>query len=141
MSSKATTGLAAAGIFMMFIALCMLPEAFRDKSDSNTLVMAACMFGAGAMITGLGMYLKAGALKGSILPASAAAAAEAAPKKKLRGGCDLCGTEMPVVLCTVHQVHMCGSCQMHHYDQRSCAYVPSKRGMKAEKNLAKAKGA
>jgi hypothetical protein len=87
------------------------------------------------------MYLKARALTGGFVPtAQSQAPAEPAPKKKLRGGCDLCGIEMPVILCTVHQVHMCGGCQLQHYDQRSCAYVPSKRAVKTEKSLAKAKG-
>jgi hypothetical protein len=140
MSSRVSTGLAAAGVFMMLIGLCMLPEAFRDKTDSNTLVMGACMFGAGSLIAGLGMYLKSRALTGGFV-ASAHTPAEPAAKKKLRGGCDLCGIEMPVVLCTVHQVHMCGGCQQQHYDQRSCAYVPSKRAVKSEKTLVKAKGA
>ena len=56
-----------------------------------------------------GIYTKARVLQSTI--------ASGEPRKKagtssqrVRGGCDLCGTEAPVVQCKVHQLHLCGSC-------------------------------
>lgn len=142
MSSKASSWLAAAGSIMMLLALCFLPAALRDRSDTNIRGMGICLFSAGSLIASLGTYFKAWALRSGIVAAKAAP--EATAKRKPRGGCDLCGTETPVVLCTVHQIHVCGTCLAQHYDQRSCAYVPSKRAGGSSKNgkpLAKAKGA
>jgi len=141
MSSKASSWLAVAGSIMMLLGLGFLPAALRDRSDARTLQMGICLFSAGSLIAALGTYFKARALKGGIVAVEAPP--EATAKRKVRGGCDLCGTEAPVVLCTVHQVHVCGNCLVQHYDQRSCAYVPSKRaaGAKNGKLLAKAKGA
>jgi len=141
MSSKASSWLAVAGGVMMLLGLCFLPAALRDRSDASTLEMGLCLFSAGSLIAALGTYFKARALKAGIVAGEAPA--EATAKRKLRGGCDLCGTEAPVARCTVHQVEVCGSCLAQHYDQRSCAYVPSKRAgaSKNGKTLAKAKGA
>ena len=141
MSTKASTGLVVAGSILMVLSLCFLPAVFNDRSDANTLEMGLCLFSAGSLIASLGMYFKARALRAGIVPEKAGP--EMAAKRKLRGACDLCGTETPAVLCTVHQVEVCGICLAQHYDQRSCAYVPSKRASagKNGKGLAKAKGA
>jgi len=139
MSSKVSTGLVLFGGLFMLLGLCFLPAAFHDRKDANTLEMGLCLFSAGSLIASLGMYFKASLLRAGILPEKAAP--ETAPKRKLRGGCDLCGTEAPVVRCTVHQIEVCGLCLAQHYDQRSCSYVPSKRAGKNAKSLAKAKGA
>jgi hypothetical protein len=61
-----------------------------------------------------------------------------AQAKRSRGGCDLCGTEAPVVNCRVHQMHLCGECLGQHYDFRSCVYVPSTRRQMAIKGMARA---
>ncbi len=64
-----------------------------------------------------------------------------AQPKRVRGGCDLCGSETPVIHCRVHDIHVCGNCLANHYDFRSCAYVPSTRrtaGSKAARFAAKA---
>jgi hypothetical protein len=142
MSSKASSWLAAAGVVMMLMGLCFLPAGLRDNSEASTLQMGIGVFSAGSLIAALGVYLKARALKAGIVPGKVGS--EATAKRKPRRGCDLCGTDTPVVLCTVHQIHVCGTCLVQHYDQRSCAYVPSKRAADASKTvkpLAKAKGA
>jgi len=139
MSTKASTGLVLFGSLFMLLGLCFLPEALLDRKDASTLEMGLCLFSAGSLIASLGMYFKARLLRGGILPERAAP--ETAAKRKLRGGCDLCGIEAPVIRCTVHQIEVCGLCLVQHYDQRSCAYVPSKRAAKNGKGLAKAKGA
>ena len=139
MSSKASTGLVLFGSLFMLFGLCFLPQALHDRTDTNTLEMGLCLFSAGSLIASLGMYFKARALWAGILPEKATP--ETTAKRKLRGGCDLCGTEAPVVRCTVHQIEVCGLCLAQHHDQRSCAYVPSKRAAKNAKSLAKATGA
>jgi len=141
MSSKLSTGLMVVGGLLMVLALCCLPAAFHDRSDANALEMGLCLLSAGSLTGSTGIYFKALALKTGIVPEKAGS--EATAKRKLRGGCDLCGMEAPAVLCTVHQVEVCGPCLAQHYDQRSCAYVPSRRAAagKNPKGQAKAKGA
>ena len=111
-----------AGALFMFGALCAIPSALMKEAEADILALAGCLFSFGALLIASGMYLKARALQ-SKGPASDP---EKTPRK-IRGGCDLCGTESPVVNCKVHQPHLCGDCLATHYDFRSCAYVPSTR--------------
>lgn len=121
MSSKAGTWIIVVGALVMVGGLCILPAAFGEHTDNNLIVAGAGVFSMGALMVATGMYLKARALY-SVAPEQT----DAAPKR-VRGGCDLCGTETPVIQCKVHQLHLCGNCLTQHYDFRSCAYVPSTR--------------
>jgi hypothetical protein len=121
------------GCCLMFLGLCFLPAALGNHPDPAILGGGICLFALGALMASGGIYLKAVALQGGT-PAGPAKA----PAKKARGGCDLCGTESPVVNCRVHQVHLCGDCVAKHYDFRSCVYVPSTRRVAAAKPLARA---
>jgi hypothetical protein len=96
----------------------------------------------GALVVAAGLYAKARVLQFAI--------ASGEPRKestttnqRVRGGCDLCGSEAPVVQCKVHQLHLCGTCLAQHYDVRSCAYVPTTRTAtnKAGRKMASARGA
>ncbi len=119
----------AAGAVLLFVGLCTLAAAFGKTADPDQLVAGAGFFSMGALTIAAGIYLKARALQSN--PAAATSAKEA-PNRRSRGGCELCGTETPVIQCKVHQLHLCGTCLAQHYDFRSCAYVPSTRG--ASKN-------
>src|SRR5690349_332123 len=87
------------GCSLMLIGLCFLPAALGSHPDTAILGAGICLFAMGALMAAGGTYLKAVALQGST-PAGPAKA----PAKRARGGCDLCGTESPVVNCRVHQV-------------------------------------
>jgi hypothetical protein len=126
MSSKTANWIIAAGVVLMFIGLCFLPGALGDHPDADMLEIGGCQFSLGALIIATGIYAKARAVQFAI--------ASGEPRKesgisnqRVRGGCDLCGSEAPVVQCKVHQLHLCGSCLAQHYDVRSCAYVPTTR--------------
>jgi hypothetical protein len=137
MSSKAANWIIAAGAVFMAIGLCFLPAAFGERPDADLLEVGACLFSLGALIIAAGLYVKARMVQMEI--ASGAPRKESAPSnQRVRGGCDLCGTEAPVVQCKVHQLHLCGSCLAQHYDVRSCAYVPTTRTAtnKTGRNLA-----
>ena len=126
MSSKTATWIIAAGALMMFIGLCFLPGAFGSHPDPDMLEFGACQFSLGALVVAAGIYTKARALQAAI--ASGEPRKESAPaNQRVRGGCDLCGSEAPVVQCKVHQLHLCGTCLAQHYDVRSCAFVPTTR--------------
>ena len=126
MSSKTATWIIAAGALMMFIGLCFLPGAFGSHPDPDMLEIGACQFSLGALVVAAGIYTKARVLQSAI--ASGEPRKEpATANQRIRGGCDLCGSEAPVVQCRVHQLHLCGSCLAQHYDVRSCAYVPTTR--------------
>ncbi|HSZ02646.1 MAG TPA: hypothetical protein VK788_24335 [Terriglobales bacterium] len=125
MSSKAATWIIAAGAVLMAIGLCFLPAALGERPDADLLEVGACLFSLGALIIAAGMYTKARMVQMEI--ASGEPRKEPTSNQRVRGGCDLCGTEAPVVQCKVHQLHLCGSCLAQHYDVRSCAYVPTTR--------------
>ena len=107
----------------MFIGLCFLPGALGEHPDADMLEVGACQFSLGALVVAVGIYAKARSVQAAI------ASGDLSPtsNQRVRGGCDLCGTEAPVVQCKVHQLHLCGSCLAQHYDVRSCAYVPTSR--------------
>ena len=126
MSSKTASWIIAAGALMMVIGLCFLPGAFSDHPDPDMLEVGACQFSLGALVVAAGIYAKARAVQSAI--ASGEPRKEPAPSnQRVRGGCDLCGSEAPVVQCKVHQLHLCGACLAQHYDVRSCAYAPTTR--------------
>jgi hypothetical protein len=126
MSSKTANWIIAAGTVLIFIALCFLPAALGEQPDADLLEVGACQFSLGALIIATGIYAKARAVQIAI--ASGEPRKESgSSNQRVRGGCDLCGTEAPAVQCRVHQLHLCGSCLAQHYDVRSCAYVPTSR--------------
>jgi hypothetical protein len=137
MSPKTSNWIIAAGAVLMFIGLCFLPGALGEPRDADMLEMAACQFSLGALVMATGIYAKARLVQAAI--ASGDSRKEpGVSTQRVRGGCDLCGTEAPVVQCKVHQLHLCGSCLTQHYDVRSCAYVPTSRTAtnKTGRNLA-----
>src|SRR5262249_29180046 len=120
---KTANWIIAGGVLLMFVGLCFLPGAVGEHPDADMLELGACQFSLGALIVAVGIYAKARAVQAAI------ASGDQLPNsnQRGRGGCDLCGTEAPVVQCKVHQFHLCGSCLAQHYDVRSCAYVPTSR--------------
>jgi hypothetical protein len=142
MSSTTGSWMIAVGALAAVIGLLMLPAALGEHPDTSLLLMGACGVSMGSMIAASGIYLKARALQSS--GASVKGAAE--PKdstRRVRGGCDVCHGDLPVIHCKVHQVHLCGKCLGRHYDFRTCAYAPSTRGASAKTatNLTRARGA
>jgi hypothetical protein len=137
MSSKTATWIIAAGVLMMFIGLCFLPGAFGGHPDADMLEIGACQFSLGALVVAAGIYAKARVLQ-SAMASGEPRKESATANPRVRGGCDLCGSEAPVVQCKVHQLHLCGACLAQHYDVRSCAYVPTTRtaGNKTSRKLA-----
>jgi hypothetical protein len=126
MSSKTANWIIAAGALMMFIGLCFLPGALGEHPDADMLEIGACQFSLGALVMAAGVYAKVRMVQFAI--ASGEQRKDpATSNQRVRGGCDLCGSEAPVVQCKVHQLHLCGSCLAQHYDVRSCAYVPTTR--------------
>jgi hypothetical protein len=121
-SSKISTSIILVGSVMVFFALCTLPAALDKSADAATIGIAAGLFSCGAVIISLGIYLKARALQSQ---SPKTAASDNARNSRRGGGCELCGNEVPVVKCNVHQLALCGNCLSRHYDYRSCSYVPS----------------
>jgi len=86
----------------------------------------------GALLAAMGIYFKSKALQ-SIGPKKSEV--PAAANRPIRGGCDRCQKEVPVIHCKVHQQHLCGVCLADHYDFRSCVYAPSTRRDTAVKSM------
>lgn len=124
MASRAGNWMMVVGGVGAFIGLCVLPAALGDHQEDNLLGAAALFFSLGALSVAAGFYLKARTLQTNV---SSGKPESATAPRKIRGGCDLCGTEPPVIQCKVHQLHLCATCLTGHYDVRSCAYVPSLR--------------
>ena len=112
------------GVIILFAGLCVLPSALGKTADQSLLPVGACLFSLGAICIAGGMYIKARSIQSSN---ASLVAQQPSITRKQRGGCDLCGLETPVVLCKIHQLHMCGNCLAQHYDLRSCIYIPTPR--------------
>jgi len=124
----------ALGAVIAVVGLCIIPAGLgQESADRNLLGVGAAIFSMGAMVAALGIYFKASALKSTPKQKSAEAGNSGRP---LRGGCDRCQADAPVIQCKVHQQHLCGVCLAEHYDFRSCAYAPSTRRTAAAKSLA-----
>jgi hypothetical protein len=122
MGQKLSGFLIVVGGLLMIVGLVLLASGLAQRQDESIAGAGICAFSFGALACAGGMYLKARAIQ-----ADPSAAAAAKPQTKTRGGCDLCGTESPAVMCRIHQLHLCPACLSRHYDVRSCIYVPSTR--------------
>ncbi len=142
MSSQTGNWMIGAGVLGGIIGILMLPAALGEHPDTSLLVLGACGVSLGSMVAAAGVYLKARALQSPAGPAGASLESKNS-KRRVRGGCDVCHGDQPVIHCKVHQVHLCPDCLGQHYDFRTCSYVPSTRrpSTKAAKNMAKARGA
>jgi hypothetical protein len=126
MSSKTANWIIAAGSVLMFIGICFVPAALSGDAQADLLELGACQFSLGALVMAAGVYAKVRLMQSAIAAGDFKKEAPAS-NPRVRGGCDLCGSEAPVVQCKVHQLHLCGGCLAQHYDVRSCAYVPTTR--------------
>ena len=131
-----------AGAVALVVGLLMLPAALGERVDTSLLILSACGVSLGSLIAAAGFYLKALAMKSSQGSTGLSGESRQAARR-VRGGCDVCHGDLPVIHCKVHQVHLCPDCVAKHYDFRSCAYVPSTRGAdpKTAKAVTKAQGA
>jgi len=131
MSGKLSITVIIFGCALILLGSSFLPAAFSHDNDQTILGAAICAVSFGALLISAGLYLKA-----RLLQSTAAGLGKTRPKT-VRGGCDLCGTESPVIHCRVHQLHICSECVRQHYDFRSCVYVPSTRRPATTKPLAR----
>src|SRR5713226_10056566 len=122
MGKKVSSWLIIFGCFLMVGGIGFLPATLGNHPDPTILDSGIFLFSLGALTVAGGIYVMAVALQGNSVAEPAKPQA-----RRSRGGCDLCGTEVPVVNCRVHQIHLCGDCVAKHYDFRSCVYVPSTR--------------
>lgn len=129
MGNKLSGTLIIFGCLLVLLGLCFLPAGLSNK-DQSILGAGICAISFGAMWISGGIYIKARTLQ----TATGSGTANAQPQA-VRGGCDLCGTDSPVIHCRVHQIHICGECVARHYDFRSCVYVPSTRRTTSSKPL------
>ena len=128
MGRKFSITLIIGGMLLMFAGLIFLAASISQKQDESVSGLGLCAFSFGALLCSSGIYLKARAVQPDV-PVSTGNK----PQPKQRGGCDLCGTEVPAVMCRVHQLHLCPNCLARHYDTRSCIFIPSTRRSPAAK--------
>lgn len=124
-SSKLSTGIIWVGSLAIFLSLCILPAAFEKNADNAAMGLAGAIFSSGVMAIAIGLYVKARFLQEQQPQRSVVSEKTNAQR---RGGCNLCGTEAPVIQCKVHQLELCGNCLARHYDYRSCQYIPNEAG-------------
>jgi hypothetical protein len=141
MSSATGNWLIGIGAVLAFLGIVMLPAALGEHTDTSLLALAACGVSVGSMIAASGVFLKSRRIESGAAPAGSGEARNSARRR--RGGCDVCHADLPVIHCTVHQVHLCSDCLGQHYTSRSCTYVPSNRRTtsKSGKSMAKTHGA
>lgn len=137
MTARVGNWMIATGAIIMFVGLCCLPAAFGEHRDASLLGVCASIFGMGALFVAGGLYFKAQMLRLQ----TETGEVEPAPAPRNRGGCELCGSDVPVIHCRVHQLHLCSTCLAEHFDPRSCSYVPpTRRPAKSGKGMARARG-
>ena len=142
MTSQTGNWLIGLGALGACIGIIMLPAALGEHPDTSLLILGACGVSLGSLTAASGIYFKARAIQSP----SGNAGNSGEPKnstRRVRGGCDVCHGDLPVIHCKVHQLHLCADCLGQHYDFRTCSYTPSTRGAggKTPKNMAKARGA
>ena len=142
MSSRTGNWLIAAGVVVALLGIVVLPAALGEHPDVSLLILGACGVSVGSIIIASGIYLKARVLQ-SPAGSSVSPGESKNSTRRVRGGCDICHGDLPVIHCKVHQLHLCADCLGQHYDFRTCSYVPSTRrtAAKTSKNMAKARGA
>lgn len=125
MQSRTGNWIMAVASVIAVIGVSIVPAGLGENSpDRNLIGIGATIFSLGAVVFALGIYFKAKALKSS----SGSQSLEATiPSRPIRGGCDRCQMQIPVIQCKVHQQHLCDSCLSEHYDFRTCVYAPSNR--------------
>ena len=132
------------GALVLVIGLLALPAALGEHVDTSLLTLGACGVSLGSMIAAGGVFLKARAMSSRAAPGICPRNRRTrSSTRRVRGGCDVCHGDLPVIHCKVHQVHLCPDCLAKHYDFRSCTYVPSTRGAnqpRPAKAMAKAHG-
>jgi len=129
--SRTGSWIIAVGAVLVFIGLTVLPSAFGENSDHNLLGVGTSIISLGLLFAATGAYFKV-----RFLQPSGQKKEDKPAAKAIRGGCDRCQAEPPVVHCKVHQQHLCGKCLAEHYDFRACVYTPSTRREAAVKALA-----
>ncbi len=142
MSSRTGNWMIALGALVLVLGLVALPAALGEHVDTSLLTLGACGVSLGSMIAAGGAFLKARAMSSQGGAGNLSGESKPASSRRVRGGCDVCHGDLPVIHCKVHQVHLCPDCLAKHYDFRSCTYVPSNRGanQKTTKAMAKVQG-
>ena len=145
MSQKTGSWIIAIGAVIMFLGLCFLPALLGPHGDQSLLGAASGMFSFGTLMIAGGIYLKARTLQGRSGTEKKKQNSGTNGKRYRGASCDLCGKAEPVILCRVHEVHLCADCLAQHYNFRSCAYVPTNRrqstGQSGKSVTVKARGA
>ena len=132
MQSKTGNLMLALGAVIAVIGLSIMPAGLGPNiADKNLVGVGAAIFAMGALAAAMGVYIKSKALQ-----STGQKTVEAASNRPVRGGCDRCQADAPVIQCKVHQQHLCGVCLAEHYDFRSCVYAPSTRRATAVKSMA-----
>ena len=125
MIDKILKTLVALGVLMSLSGLLALPAALSGNKDQELLGTALALFGLGALLVALSLYLQTRALKSRIDADPNLLAVLNASKRK--GTCDNCKAAPPIIQCTMHRVSLCQTCLVQHYDTRGCVYVPAVR--------------
>jgi uncharacterized membrane protein len=141
MSSRTGKWMIVLGVVMLFMGLLMLPAALGGHPDTSIIALGACGVSLGSMIAASGIYVNARALQPHAVSVGVSAESKNLTRR-VRGGCDICHGDLPVIHCKVHQIHLCPDCVAKHYDFRSCTYIPSTRATlpKKAKALARVQG-
>ena len=139
MSSRTGNLMIAVGALALIMGLIALPAALGEHVETSLLTLGACGISIGSMIIAAGVYLKSRLVLTQNGSKPFAGESKQSSSRRVRGGCDVCHGDLPVIHCKVHQVHLCADCLARHYDFRSCTYVPSPRGASAKNAKAMAK--
>ncbi len=137
MSSRTGNLMIGAGAVVAVLGVLMLPAALGEHTDNSLLILGATAISMGSLFGALGIYVRSRRKQEGQSTAEPKNSA-----RRVRGGCDVCHGDQPVIHCRVHQIHLCADCLGPHYDPKSCRYAPSGRRAPAKSGgMARAHGA
>jgi hypothetical protein len=109
------------GAVLLLVGLAFVPAGMGPDGDPTVRAGGMGIFSFGALLVGLGFYLKARHVQAAITPEKKVATGPTTP------ACEACEENPQVILCTTHKAALCASCMHTHFDPRSCVFIPVSR--------------
>lgn len=123
------------GGLLLFVGFIMMIGApFEEGGAKPMLPWISAMFSLGALLVGLGFFVRGREIEERARPSKEVAQARQ-ELMKANGTCAICKKEPAIIRCNLHNTKICGPCLSSH-DSAWCEYVPCGR-----KSTAVGKGA
>lgn len=134
MKSRSVWLLVIGGILLVLGFIMMLAAPFEEGGAKPMLPYISAIFSFGALVCGLGFFVRGQEIEENARPARELAQARQ-ELMRANGTCAICKKEPAMIRCNLHNTKICATCLASH-DSAWCEYVPCGR-----KSTAVGKGA